>query len=534
MRIRRRHAESALLCAATLAALAVPPRGRAEPAAAAPPGGGALRFERDASLRESAQVRAVAVDAARGRIAFGDLRGAWLREDGGSERAVLRRGPVTALAFEPDGALLVGTERGLFEVDTEGRQRELSPPGEAARRVHAVAATGGLRAAATGDGVFLMSVGAAGSGGFERLHGEWPAREAVALALRQDGERAELWAIVDRAPWRATLRRDGGRWRVDSAAREDAAGLGAARADAVDVLIGEDGSTVVASGDAIAWRDALGAWRRAPVTLPPGARIARAGEAAGRSWLATDRGLLEAAGWSGPWRRAAPAAGSAAAHAIAGHGTLLVVGTAEGLVTARPHEAEAAGPVAAPGAGRLSVFEEPDVATVHRVALAYLDLGPARMQRLRDGAARRGFLPLLGLHLSRDVEHGQRRIADESFVSGATRALQERASDRARDYGMALSMEWDLGDAAFHPEEIDVSREVREVIELRDDVLDEVTQLYFERRRVVLELARLTGDAGGGDVLEQARLRLRADELAAGLDAWTGGWFGRHTRRLAP
>jgi hypothetical protein len=82
----------------------------------------------------------------------------------------------------------------------------------------------------------------------------------------------------------------------------------------------------------------------------------------------------------------------------------------------------------------------------------------------------------------------------------------------------------------YHPESVDVSREMRELVELRDDVLDEIHHLYFERRRVLLELLALPA----GQPLEAARLRLRADELAAGIDAWTGGWFGRHAVRLAP
>jgi hypothetical protein len=92
---------------------------------------------------------------------------------------------------------------------------------------------------------------------------------------------------------------------------------------------------------------------------------------------------------------------------------------------------------------------------------------------------------------------------------------------RSRDYGVTLSLSWDLGDAAFHPDSIDVSREARAVVELRDDVLDEVNRLYFERLRVLASLDT-------ADPKDIALLRLRAAELAAGLDAWTGGWFGRH------
>ena len=69
---------------------------------------------------------------------------------------------------------------------------------------------------------------------------------------------------------------------------------------------------------------------------------------------------------------------------------------------------------------------------------------------------------------------------------------------------------------------------MRELIELRDEVLDEINQLYFERRRVLLERAQLEDPTG----LEAERLALRAKELAAGLDAWTGGWWSRQL--LAP
>jgi len=61
-------------------------------------------------------------------------------------------------------------------------------------------------------------------------------------------------------------------------------------------------------------------------------------------------------------------------------------------------------------------------------------------------------------------------------------------------------------------------------------VLDEINQLYFERQRVLLERARLSDPAGP----EAERFALRARELAAGLDAWTGGWWSRQVELLSP
>jgi outer membrane protein TolC len=171
---------------------------------------------------------------------------------------------------------------------------------------------------------------------------------------------------------------------------------------------------------------------------------------------------------------------------------------------------------------------DPPIERIHRAALDYLGLGPARIEAMRRGVRRRGWLPQVDLAggLSRDRDRGS--DVDESIVSGALRQLVDRDEGSSRDRDVSLRFTWDLGDLAYHPEQIDISREAREVIELRDDVLDEITQLYFERRRVLVELAAAETPA------EALRLRLRAAELAAGIDAWTGGWFSRVLHGSAP
>jgi hypothetical protein len=117
---------------------------------------------------------------------------------------------------------------------------------------------------------------------------------------------------------------------------------------------------------------------------------------------------------------------------------------------------------------------------------------------------------------------------DEAWLSGDLRRLNDRDEDRHRDLQLQLTVSWDFGDVAFHPEAIDVSREAREIIELRDDVLDEINQLYFERRRVLAELAAQT------DTAAARALRPRAEHLAAGIDAWTGGWYSRQLAAPTP
>ena len=65
------------------------------------------------------------------------------------------------------------------------------------------------------------------------------------------------------------------------------------------------------------------------------------------------------------------------------------------------------------------------------------------------------------------------------------------------------------------------------MVQLRDDVLDEVTRLYFERRKLQIELKQDPPK----DVDEYIEKELRLQELTANIDAMTGGWFSREIER---
>ena len=174
---------------------------------------------------------------------------------------------------------------------------------------------------------------------------------------------------------------------------------------------------------------------------------------------------------------------------------------------------------------------------VRVAALRYLDLGPQRIRALQRGVSRRGWLPRFELRGAYGGARSRNLDYDEAFTYDAPRLFLDKVKKRDRDFDVSAALVWDLADIAYHPESIDVSKEAREIIELRDDVLDEITQLYFERRRVLLQLASQPSARGG----ESQRLRLRTDELGSGLDAWTGGWWSRavsssalHSPRTTP
>jgi hypothetical protein len=65
-------------------------------------------------------------------------------------------------------------------------------------------------------------------------------------------------------------------------------------------------------------------------------------------------------------------------------------------------------------------------------------------------------------------------------------------------------------------------------VELRNDILDEVNKLYFERLRVKSELDNLPIE----DRKKRLDKELKLEELTASLDALTGGYYSEQSRLI--
>ena len=473
-----------------------------------------IRWENVPLATRGGGVTAVAVRSD-GSVAVGDARGARLVEPDGSVRNLPQRGAVRDLAFFR-GDLLVAAERGLFLVDPAGVEVPLTPaPGEAARRITRISVHDELVAIATGDGAFISRDART----WRRISTALPNGPATAIGLETSAQGIVCWIALGGSLWRAEILTRGAEWSPGAVAREPLAAA-ATFGGPVDIMTSHpSGELIVLFPSALAVRRAPGAsWELWRPRLPPGARALRLSHGLGRLWLATNRGLLGAASPREPWQRFAAALGSVSIRALAATDARLYVATDRGLSVG----AAAPAPAAAKPLRLSHRFEfEPGIEQVQRAALRHLDLDGARIHELQRGLRRRGWLPIASLRIRRDEETTRRRERDEAFLSGEVRRLIDHDRDRDDTFELQLSFTWDFGDVAYNPESIDLSRETRALIELRDDVLDEINQLYFERRRVMADRAVL----GDSDPLAALRLELRAAELAAGIDAWTGGWF---------
>jgi hypothetical protein len=88
--------------------------------------------------------------------------------------------------------------------------------------------------------------------------------------------------------------------------------------------------------------------------------------------------------------------------------------------------------------------------------------------------------------------------------------------DTVNDIRYEARATWDLAKLVFSAEELAAQNQALHMAELRRDIESTVNRLYFERRRLALDLAGTDGSTR----------RLRASEIEGELDSLSGGAFG--------
>ena len=165
----------------------------------------------------------------------------------------------------------------------------------------------------------------------------------------------------------------------------------------------------------------------------------------------------------------------------------------------------------------LSNFKgEPAINQVHKMAIKYAEVNPDKIARWRKGAQFKALLPKinLGLDYSKSDTY-------EIYTSSTTSYWMNGPAD-ATD-GWDISFSWDLGDLVWNESQTSIDVRSKLMVQLRDDVIDEVTRIYFERRRLQIEL--LTDPPESMHAKLEKDLRLQ--ELTAGIDGLTGGRFSQ-------
>lgn len=159
---------------------------------------------------------------------------------------------------------------------------------------------------------------------------------------------------------------------------------------------------------------------------------------------------------------------------------------------------------------------EPTIQEVQSVAINYAEVHPSKISSWRSQARIKHLIPSVTVDLDRYLYKTldlRGSTTQPFYVIGP--------DDEQRNLG--YSFKWDIGGLIWSTDQTSIDTRSRLMVQLRDDILDELTKTYFERRRLQVEMLL----SPPRDLSARVQKELRLQELTARIDSLTGGWFLR-------
>jgi hypothetical protein len=154
---------------------------------------------------------------------------------------------------------------------------------------------------------------------------------------------------------------------------------------------------------------------------------------------------------------------------------------------------------------------EPRVAALQRAAARLAEVEPERVRSWLKRARVAAALPSLRVRVGRG-------LGDVVTIRGLDGIDRVTTAD-STTWRFEVEATWALDRLVFDPAEVRLSRESQRVSARREQLLSQVAQLYYARRRLQVDV-ELDPGAGRDVALDRA---LAIDELTAVLDGLTGG-----------
>ena len=159
---------------------------------------------------------------------------------------------------------------------------------------------------------------------------------------------------------------------------------------------------------------------------------------------------------------------------------------------------------------------EPTIAEIQEAAIKYAEVDSKKIEAWRKGAQMKALLPSLNLGVDSSVSNSY-----EIYTSTSKYYTVMGPEDKSTKWG--VSVNWDLSDLIWNNDQTSIDTRSRLMVQLRDDILDEVTKYYFERRRLQINMVADPPQD------ERAKLEydLRLQELTARIDGLTNGYLSK-------
>ena len=166
---------------------------------------------------------------------------------------------------------------------------------------------------------------------------------------------------------------------------------------------------------------------------------------------------------------------------------------------------------------------EPTIIEVQNAAIRYAEVNPSKIEAWRTAASRKALLPTLSF--SKGVSQDENVDIDRGGTNDPDRFI---SGPMENSYDWSVGLSWNLGELIWNDDQTSIDTRSRLLVELRDDMLSKVTHLYYERRRLQIDM----GLSPKKDFPLEIENVIKLQELTAGIDALTGGYFSKRLSQL--
>lgn len=176
-----------------------------------------------------------------------------------------------------------------------------------------------------------------------------------------------------------------------------------------------------------------------------------------------------------------------------------------------------------------AMADEPSVEEVQQAALRASGYDQGDMDRWSSRARWSHALPeVRGEAAWLDQRDLQARYREDLESTEQGSLFRDRADNDFYDDARLRSvyqvdLEWDLGGLVYDRSEVTIAREVRMRRRARSQLLEDVSEAYYQRRKYLMEWMLTPKEQWR----ERLDLRLEIEHHTALIDALTGGWYGR-------
>jgi hypothetical protein len=162
----------------------------------------------------------------------------------------------------------------------------------------------------------------------------------------------------------------------------------------------------------------------------------------------------------------------------------------------------------------VNMDNEPTYKDLQDAAIRYADVSPEKIKKWYCEARWKALVPRLSFGTSKS------RSTKSEIYTSATKEYVVVGPDDV-DEDLNVSVTWDLGDFIWNDDMTNIDIRSRLMVQLRNDILDDLRRAYYERKKLVFELAFNPPK----DVKTKFEKELRLEELTAAIDSLTGNYL---------